>query len=144
MMVHQRFVPIVALLVLVTSSASGQGSPPTRAQAATFMGTWVFTMTEPEAFKGTQQTVRVWETNGVLGASVQVGKFPATGTTGIFKDGEMLVLTISQEAQPGLRENGAPIWVVMSLTREGDTMKIAQMLERSQTIKRGVGKKQAD
>jgi hypothetical protein len=135
---------MAALLVLMTSSANGQGSALTPAQAAAFKGTWVFTMTEPEAFKGTQQTVRIWEMNGVVGASVQVGKFPATDATGIFKDGDMLVLTISHEAQPGMRENGAPIWAVMSLTREGDTMKIAQMLERSQTIKRGVAKKQAD
>jgi hypothetical protein len=40
-----------------------------------------------------------------------------------------------------LRENGAPIWAVISLTLAGDTMDIAQMLERSQTSKRGTGKK---
>ena len=143
-MARLRFVPMVALLVLVSSAASGQGSPLTHAQAAPFLGTWVFTMTEPEAFKGTQQTLRVWEKNGIVGASLQVGKFPATDATGIFKDGDMLVLTISHEAQPGLRENGAPIWAVISLIRDGDTMKTAQMLERSQTIKRGVGEKHAD
>ena len=43
-----------------------------------------------------------------------------------------------------MRENGAPIWAVISLIRDGDTMKTAQMLERSQTIKRGAGKKQAN
>ena len=32
----------------------------------------------------------------------------------------------------------------MSLTIDGDTMKIAQMLERSETIKRGTGTKQQD
>ena len=143
-MAHGRFVPMAAVLVLVTSSASGQGSSLTNAQAATFMGTWVFTMTEPEAFKGTQQTVRIWETEGVVRASVQVGRFPAVNATGIFKDGDMLVLTISHEAQPGMRENGAPIWAVITLIRDGDTMRTAQMLERSQTIKRGVGKQQAD
>jgi len=42
---------------------------------------------------------------------------------------------------PALLENGAPIWAVISLTRDGDTMLMAQMLERSQTIKRGTGKK---
>jgi hypothetical protein len=41
-------------------------------------------------------------------------------------------------------ENGVPIWAVISLTLDGDTMEIAQMLERSQTIKRGTGKKQSD
>jgi hypothetical protein len=135
---------MAALLVLAASSASGQGSPPTKAQVPAFMGTWVFTMTEPEAFKGTQQTVRIWEKNGVVGASVQVGKFPATDATGILMDGDMLVLTISHEAQPGMRENGAPIWAVISLIRDGESMKTAQMLERSQTIKRGVGKQQPD
>ena len=46
----------------------------------------------------------------------------------------MLVLTISHNAQPRMMENGAPIWAVISLTLEGDTMTTAQMLERSQTI----------
>ena len=32
----------------------------------------------------------------------------------------------------------------MSLTIDGDTMKVAQMLERSETIKRGTGAKQRD
>jgi hypothetical protein len=143
-MAHGRFVSMVGLLALVTTSLSGQGSSLTNAQAATFMGTWVFTMTEPEAFKGTQQTVRISEKEGVVQASVQVGKFPAINATGIFKDGNMLVLTISHEAQPGMRENGEPIWAVISLIRDGDTMKTAQMLERSQTIKRGTGKKEPD
>jgi hypothetical protein len=144
LMAHRRLLPMLALLVLLTSSASGQGSALTSEQTAPFMGTWVFTMTEPEAFKGTQQTVRIWAKNSVVGASVQVGKFPATDATGIFKDGDMLVITISHEAQPGLRENGAPIWAIISMIRDGDTMKTAQMLERSQTIKRGLGKKQQD
>jgi hypothetical protein len=126
----------------VTALAGGQGTPFPDAQAATFIGTWAFTMTEPEAFKGSQQTVRIWEKNGVIRASIQIGKFPAIEATGSFKDGDMLVLTISYEAQPGMQENGAPIWAVISLIRDGDSMKIAQMLERSQTIKRGVGKKQ--
>jgi hypothetical protein len=100
-------------------------------------------MTEPEAFKGSQQTVRIWNKNGVVAASVQIGKFPPVDVTGIFKDGDMLVLTISHNAQPPMRENGAPIWAVISLTLDGDTMRTAQMLERSQTIKRGTGQKQA-
>jgi len=131
-----------SLVLLVTALAGGQGTPFPDAQAATFIGTWAFTMTEPEAFKGSQQIVRIWEKNGVIGASIQIGKFPAIEATGSFRDGDMLVLTISHEAQPGMQENGAPIWAVISLIRDGDSMKIAQMLERSQTIKRGVGKKQ--
>jgi hypothetical protein len=129
------------LLVLVTAFASAQQKPSPQADT-TFIGTWAFTMTEPEAFKGTQQTVRIWEKGGVTGASVQIGKFPAIEATGIFNDGDMLVLTVNHDA--GMRENGAPIWAVISLTRDGDTLKTAQMLERSQTIKRGVGKRQPD
>ena len=143
-MSYRRFIPVgVLLVVLVTALVSGQGTPSlSQAAAGPFIGTWLFTMTEPEALKGTEQTVRIWEKNGVLGASVQVGKFPASNATGIFHDGDMLVLTISHAAEPGIRENGAPIWAVISLTRDGDSMKTAQMLERSQTIKRGVSKKQ--
>ena len=82
--------------------------------------------------------------NGVIAASVQVGKFPPTDVTGIIKDGSMVVLSISHEARPALLENGAPIWAVISLTLAGDTMEMAGMLERSQTIKRGTGKRQPD
>jgi len=144
MMAHPRWLPIAALLVFVVPAASGQGSALTPAQAAAFMGTWVFTMTEPEALKGSPQTVRIWDKNGVVAASVQTGRFPPTNVTGILKDGDMLVLAISHEAQPAMLENGAPIWAVISLTLDGDTMKTAHMLERSQTIKRGTGKRQAD
>jgi hypothetical protein len=144
MTANRQFLAIAALLVLSGSSASGQGSSLTPAQAAPFMGTWVITMTEPEAFKGSQQTIRVWDKNGVVTASVQVGKFPPANVTGVLKDGDILVLTVSHEAQPGLRENGAPIWAVISLVRDGDAMKTAQMLEKSQTIKRGTGKKQPE
>jgi hypothetical protein len=63
--------------------------------------------------------------------------------TGILKDGDMLVLTISHKAQLPMMKNGAPIWAVISLTLDGETMRAAQMLERSQTIKRGTGQKQA-
>jgi hypothetical protein len=144
MTTNRQFLSMAAFLVLVASTASGKGSSLTPTQAAPFMGTWVFTMTEPEAFKGSQQTIRVWDKNGVVAASVQIGKFPPANVTGVLKDGDMLVLTVSHEAQPGLLENGAPIWAVISLVRDGDTMKTAQMLERSQTIKRGTGQKQAD
>ena len=141
MTVHRRWLIMAALLVFAASSPSGQGPALTRTQANTFMGTWVFAMTNPA---GSEQTVRIWDKNGVVVASVQVGKFPPTDVTGIVKDGDMLVLTISHQARPALLENGAPIWVVISLTRDGDTMAMAQMLERSQTIKRGTGKKQSD
>jgi hypothetical protein len=59
------------------------------------MGTWAFTMTEPEEFKGTHQTVRIWNQNGQLAASFQVGKFPAINVTGIYRDDNMLILTVT-------------------------------------------------
>ena len=50
----------------------------------------------------------------------------------------MLVLTLSHNARPHpMLENGMPIWAVVSAVVDGDTMKVALMLERSQTIKRG-------
>jgi len=54
----------------------------------------------------------------------------------------MLVLTFSHQAKPHpMQENGTPIWAVVSAVGEGDTMTVAEMLERSQTIKRGAGKR---
>lgn len=84
---------------------------------------------------GAQETVRVWEDKGAVKASVQSGRFPAVNATGILKDAGMLVLTLTRF------ENGQPIRAVVALTVDGDTMTIAQMLERSETIKRGSGKK---
>jgi hypothetical protein len=36
------------------------------------------------------------------------------------------------------------IWVVISLKLEGETIVLAQMMEPSQTIKRGIGKRQVN
>lgn len=132
---------MAALLVLVASAANAQGSAVAPAQAVGFMGTWVIEMTE--AMKGTQ-TVRIWERNGAIAASVGGGKSPAIDVTGIVKDGNMLVLTIGRDGPRPVLENGVPIWAVYALTLDGDTMKVALMLEQSQTIKRGSGKRQAD
>jgi hypothetical protein len=137
-----KIVSLAALLVLVAASARGQGSSVTPAQAVPFMGTWAITMTEPPAFKGSQQTVRIWDENGRVAASVQTGGPPSV-VTGIHRDGGMLVLTLTHDARPPILENGVPISAVISLTLEGDTMRMAVMLEKSQTIKRGTGKKQA-
>jgi hypothetical protein len=135
---------MTALFLLIASFANGQGSAGvTAAQARAFLGTWVIEMTEPPEFKGTH-TVRIWERNRVLVASFQAGAPFAIEATGLHTDGSMLVLTFSHNASPKpLLENGAPIWAVIALTLDGDTMKVAQMLERSRTIKRGSGKKQA-
>ena len=104
------------------------------------MGTWVISFTEPAAFR-TTQTVRIWNQNGVVAASIQTGDTPLE-VTGILKDANLLVLTINREAPSAMRENGVPIWSVMSLSFDGDTIKAALMLEPSQTIKKGTGKKQ--
>lgn len=141
MVAYRRWLAMPALLVFGALTASGQSSVVTRVQPTAFMGTWVFAMTNPA---GSEQTVRIWDKNGVVAATVQVGTFPPTEVTGMVKDADLLVLTISHDARPGLTENGAPIWAVISLRRNGDTMEMAQMLERSQTIKRGTGKKQSD
>jgi hypothetical protein len=90
-------------------------------------------MTNPQ---GSQQAVRLWDKSGVIAASLQIGKFPPNEITGIVKDGAVLVLTTT------VRENGKPIWAVVALTLEGQMMKMAQMLEQSETIKRGSGTKE--
>jgi len=56
-------------------------------------------MTNPQ---GSHQTVRIWDRNGVVAASLQIGQFPPNDVTGIVKDGGMLVLTTT------LVENGKP------------------------------------
>lgn len=106
-----------------------------------FVGTWVIDFTEPPAFKGTQ-TLRIWDVNGAIDASIQSVTLRPMPVTGILKDGDMLVLTINRNAPWAMRENGVPIWSVMSLTLDGDSMKVALTLEPSRTIKRGTGKKQ--
>jgi methionine aminopeptidase len=95
-------------------------------------------MMSPADLKGTQATVKIWDMNGAVAASLQVGKFPPNEVTGVLKDGDLLVLTTT------LRENGLPIWAVISLKVEGETMTLAQMMEPSKTIKRGIGKKKLD
>jgi hypothetical protein len=138
-----RALAVCALLVFAASESNGQGSVVSPNEARPFLGTWIIEMTEPAAFRGTH-TVRIWERDGVVAASLRTNpNYPAIEATGIQRDGNMLVLTISHEAKPGpLLENGAPIWAVISLSLEGDTLRVAQMLERSQTIKRGSGQRQ--
>ena len=124
------------LIVSAGTVARGQAPPPSSQQATAFIGTWVIDMTSPDELKGTHETVRVWQKDGLLAASVQVGRFPPNDATGILRDGDLLVLSTT------MRENGVPIWVVFSLKVEGETMMLAQMMEPSKTIKRGAGKKQ--
>jgi hypothetical protein len=122
--------------VLTFAAPAAAQTPALRSSQATeFIGTWAVSMTNPE---GATETVRIWDQNGALAASVQAGRFPPINVTGFLKDGDMLVLTLSRF------ENGKPIRAVISLTVTGDTITMAQMLEFSQTIKRGTGKKQVD
>jgi hypothetical protein len=128
-----RLLVLVALcaLWLGTASAAQQAILPA-SQAAAFMGTWTFAMTEPA---NSEQTIKISDKNGVVAATFQVGKFPPVDVTGILKDGDVLVLTTT------IRENGAPIWAVIALKWDGETLRVAEMLERSQTIKRGAAKR---
>ena len=89
---------ITVLLMSAASFTSAQVSPVTPAQAADFMGTWVLEMTNPA---GSQQRVRIWDAGGTLGASVQVGRFPATDATAVVKDGNMLALSPATRLDQG-------------------------------------------
>jgi len=124
---------LTAVVLLAGPTAAAQGSRLDSSQASAFMGTWVFIMSNPA---GASETVRIWDKNGIVAASVQSGRFPPIDVSGILKDGDMLVLTATRF------ENGKPDRAVISLTLDGETMNMAQMLEFSQTIKRGSGKKQ--
>jgi hypothetical protein len=126
-----RIAVLVSVAVLTTGVTYGQATLPS-ADAAPFMGTWVFSMTEPA---GAVETVRVWDDGGRVAASVQAGKFPAINASSVVKDADLLVLTAKRF------ENGKQIWAVIALTRDGDGMRIAQMLEQSTTVKLGSGKK---
>src|SRR5688572_28677290 len=137
----RRALLVAALLVIAAPATRGQSAAPLNpADAKSFLGVWVIEMTEPAAFKGTH-TIRVWNNSGTVAASLQTNpNFPPIEATGVHRDGNMLVLTLSHNAKPHpMQENGMPIWAVVSAVVDGDTMKVAQMLERSQTIKRGAG-----
>lgn len=124
---------MLALLPLVgsgTALAQAQSIP--ASQASAFMGTWTFAMTNPP---NSEETIKISDENGMTTATMQVGKFPPNKITGIMKDGDLLVLTTSA------RENGMPIWVVITLRPDGNTMQLAQMMQQSQTIKRGTAQK---
>jgi len=122
---------IAALLVASSATIAQSASIPTTA-ASEFIGTWTFTMTNPP---NTQQTVKVWDETGRLAASIQVGKFPPNSVTGIMKDGDVLYLSAT------LRENGQPIWAVIALSMDVGTMRLAQMMQNSQTVKRGTAER---
>ena len=126
---------IAVLLYVVTPTGAEQAPSLKPSDVTAFLGTWPLLMTNPD---GALETIRIWEDNGLVAASAQAGRFPAVKASGIMKDGDMLVLSLSRF------ENGKPIWAVIALTLDGETMKMAQMLEQSQTIKRGSGKRAAE
>jgi hypothetical protein len=119
---------IVGLLFGFTIGATAQQSTVKAADARQFIGTWEFTMTNPA---GGHETVRVWDNNGVLAATVQAGRFPPIPVSGILKDGDILVLTSTRF------ENGKPDRSIVAITPKDDGMTFAQMLEFSPDIKRG-------
>jgi hypothetical protein len=112
--------------------AFGQAADVRSSDVAAYMGTWAISMANPA---GALETVRIWDEKGVVRASVQSGRLPAISVSGIMKDADMLILTLTRF------ENGKPDRAVIALTVNSDTMNMAQMLEFSQTIKRGSGKK---
>jgi hypothetical protein len=132
MMTRAIGLAVAALLYVGTAGGAEQAPSLKPSDVSAFIGTWPLLMTNPD---GALETIRVWDDKGVVAASAQSGRFPAVKASGIMKDGDMLVLTLSRF------ENGRPIWAVIALTLDGETMKMAQMLEQSQTIKRGSGKR---
>ena len=123
----------MAVVLLLKPAIAVEGCPLDSRQAAAFMGTWAISMREPS---GAHETVRIWDEGGVVAASVQSEQSPPIAITGMVKDGDTLVLTTTRF------ENGKAIWAVIALTLDGDTMKMAQMLEPSRSIKLGSGKRQ--
>ena len=124
-------IAVIAALLLsaVPGGPAGTIAP---ADVKEYLGTWPLAMTNPS---GARETVRIWEEGGVVKATVQAGRFPPIPVTGMLKDAGMLVLTATRF------ENGRPIRAVVALTLEGDEMRMGQMLEFSETIKRGSGRK---
>ena len=142
-MTFTRALLMVGLVAIAAPGARGQSAPLGPANAKAFLGVWPIEMTEPAVFKGTH-TIRVWDNNGTVAASIQTSpRSREIEATGIHRDGNMLVLSFNHNAKPHpLQENGVPISAVVSAVVDGDTMKVALMLERSPDIKRGAGNRQ--
>ena len=113
----QSFGLMVTLAVLLVGvDVRGQSVNVKSSEAGSFLGTWVFAMTNPLR---AQETVRIVDKERVIAASVQAGRFPPINVSGILKDGDMLVLIVTRF------ENGKPVRSVISLVPEGETMKMA-------------------
>ena len=123
----------VAVVVLLAGSAQGQGANLASSEAKEFIGTWVFTMSEPP---GAQEIVRIMEKGGRVVASIQAQQFPPLEVSDVAKFGEVLILGATRF------ENGKPVQALIILRPMGDTMSIIQELEGSTITKRGSGRKQ--
>ena len=133
MTTRQRLWTMVAVLLVAGPAPGWQASTLDSSEASAFMGTWVIAMEIPQ---GAQETIRIWEEDGRVAASVQAERFPPLNVPDIAKDGESLVLTV------GRYENGKPIQAIVTLTLDGEMMNMTQDLEGSRVRKRGSGKKQ--
>ncbi len=139
-----RMMLVLGLLTGGVVASTLQGAKVSSAQARAFHGTWMVTMTEPPELKGTQHTLRIWDKDGGLAASFQSRPTaPVIEATGLMLDGDLLILTFSHQAKPPIQENGAPLWVIFTLSLDGDALKLAQTMERSATLKRGIGRRQS-
>jgi hypothetical protein len=128
-------------LLLVSMSVVSASAMPARKQAAVrsadaaaFIGTGVFAMTNPQ---GVQETVRIVDNAGALSGTVQAGRFPPVALSGILRDGDMLVLAATRF------ENGKPIRAVISRTPNGDSMNMARC-SRSARRPRGPSRRSTD
>jgi hypothetical protein len=141
--VFAQLLTMVGVLTIGVVAATPQASSTPPSQVAAFLGTWTVTMTAPKEMEGDVLTVRIGNTDGRLTVSVQTApNAPASEATSVMSDRNMIVAAIGHHAQRPIRENGAPIWAMFTLTLDGDTLMLAQSMERSATIKRGVGRKQ--
>jgi hypothetical protein len=121
------------VLALAVGTLAQQASGVSSVEATGFIGTWAILMVEPS---GAHETIRIWDNNGTLAATVQSEQSPPIKVTGMIKDRNVLFLTATRY------ENGQPIWAVIALKLNGDGMNMHQMLEPSWRIKLGSGKRQ--
>ena len=125
---------MAVVLALAGPGWGGQGSKLDSSQASAFMGTWVIAMEIPQ---GAQETVKIWDEDGKVAASVQSGRFPPLTVKDIARAGDSLVLRVERW------ENGKPKQAVVTLTRDGELMKMTQELEGSRVTQHGSGKRQS-
>src|SRR5262245_35335964 len=112
----------VVVVLALTGRIAAQPSSVPSTEAAAFRGTWAILMVEQS---GAHETIQILYSNGTLAATVQSEQSPPINVTGMIKDGNVLFLTATRY------ENGQPIWAVIALKLNGDTMNMRQMLEPS-------------